>query len=78
MSFRSGWENNAVFTECPACRHLGPHLPDELGMLRCDVCATTFAPAPADAPPGETGSYVDTPPRDAIDVSWIPRPPEAG
>ncbi|WP_395639874.1 hypothetical protein [Pseudolysinimonas sp.] len=75
MGIRSDWNDKAVFSECPTCQHLGPHQPDELGMLRCDVCGSTFAAA-SDGPSGETGTYVDMRPDEAITASWIPRLPE--
>ena len=74
MAIRSDWNDKAVFSECPTCLHLGPHVPDELGMLRCDVCGTTFAAA-SDGPSGE-GGYVDATPDDAITASWIPKLPD--
>jgi hypothetical protein len=78
MAIRSDWNDKAVFSECPTCRHLGPHVPDELGMLHCDVCATTFAAGPGDVPSGEAGTYVDTRPDEAITASWIPKLPDVG
>lgn len=76
MAIRSDWNDKAVFSECPTCQHLGPHVPDELGMLRCDVCGTTFAAGPAAEASGEAGSYVDTRPDDTITSSWIPDIPD--
>ena len=78
MGIRSDWNDSAVFAECPTCWHLGPHQPDELGMLHCDVCATTFAAGPGDTTAGEAGTYVDTRPDEAITASWIPRLPDQG
>ena len=78
MAIRSDWNDKAVFSECPTCQHLGPHQPDELGMLHCDVCATTFAAGPGDTPAGEAGTYVDVTPDEAITASWIPRLPDQG
>lgn len=76
MAMRAQWDDKAVFSECPTCRHLGPHQPDALGMLRCDVCGTTFAAA-ASASTGVQGvTYVDTTPDEAITSSWIPQLPD--
>lgn len=72
MAIRSDWNDKAVFSECPTCQHLGPHQPDALGMLTCDVCGSTFAASEADVPAGEGGTYADVGPRDAITTSWIP------
>lgn len=75
MAIRSDWNDKAVFSECPTCQHLGPHVPDDLGMLRCDVCATTFAAADTGAS-GEAGTYVDVKPDEAITSSWVPQLPD--
>lgn len=45
MAMRAQWTDGVVFSDCPRCQHLGPHRPDALGMITCDVCGTTFAAA---------------------------------
>jgi len=76
MAIRSDWNDRAVFSECPTCKHLGPHLPDELGMLRCDVCGTTFAAGPGATTTGAGLTYSDAAADQPIDVSWIPSLPD--
>lgn len=76
MAIRSDWNDKAVFSECPTCQHLGPHQPDALGMLTCDVCGSTFAASEGDATVGDAGTYVDVRPSETITVSWIPRVPD--
>lgn len=79
MGVRAQWNDKAVFSECPTCQHLGPHQPDELGMLHCDVCATTFAAADTSgASSGDAGTYVDVTPDEAITASWVPKLPDQG
>lgn len=78
MAIRSDWNDKAVFSECPTCQHLGPHQPDALGMLTCDVCGSTFAASEADTSSGGAGTYVDARPDEAITSSWIPRLPDEG
>lgn len=78
MAFRAQWNEQSVYSDCPTCLHLGPHKPDALAMLTCDVCSTTFPAGPADAPAGEAGTYADTRPSEAITSSWVPKFPEHG
>jgi len=75
MAMRAQWNDKAVFSECPTCRHLGPHEPDELGMLHCDVCGTVFAAGPS-AAAATSSSYVEASPDDAVTTSWIPQLPD--
>jgi len=77
MAMRAQWNENQVFSECPTCRHLGPHEPDELGILTCAVCGTRFAAGPS-AAAATTLSYVDTTPDEALTTSWIPDLPDDG
>jgi Rieske Fe-S protein len=75
MPIRSDWNDKAVFSECPTCQHLGPHVPDDLKMLRCDVCGSVFAAAETTGS-GEAGTYVDVRPDEAITSSWVPQLPD--
>lgn len=77
MAMRAQWNDGAVFSECPTCRHLGPHQPDALGIIECAVCGTRF-PAGTSAAAAETRTYVDTNPDDALTTSWIPDLPDDG
>ena len=76
MGVRAQWNDKAVFSDCPTCQHLGPHLPDDLGMLTCDVCGTTFAAGASADGSGEGASYVDVRPDEAITASWVPQLPD--
>lgn len=75
MAMRAQWNDRAVFSECPTCQHMGPHLPDALGMLRCDVCGSMFAAGPA-ATGVTTTTYADSAPDDVVTTSWIPDLPD--
>jgi hypothetical protein len=75
MGVRAQWNDKAVFSDCPTCQHLGPHVPDELGMLTCDVCGTVFAAADAQTA-GEGATYVDVRPDESITASWVPQLPD--
>lgn len=74
---RASWSDRAVYSECPNCRHLGPHEPDELGMLTCAVCGRRF-PASTSASTAMMLSYADTTPDDVVTTSWIPHLPDDG
>lgn len=76
MAMRAAWNDRAVFSECPNCRHLGPHQPDELGMLHCDVCGATFPASPSASATAAELTYVDSAPDEAITSSWIPSLPD--